>query len=116
MNFITQKKQRYQKFKPKESVELVKQYLSCIDELANVHLIFSSSLKMLSTLKKHSDKRESDDPDSSIDDSDKESAKQRIDWAVSVAQLSVDYFEELLKDLRQSYTAVRSPRDNMASQ
>jgi hypothetical protein len=111
MSYLTQKKkrfQRYQEFKQNESVQLVRQYLSCIDELANVHMIFSSSLKMLNTLKKHLKEREGIDPnpEPNPEDTDIETAEKRVDWAISVCQEAVDNFDELLKDLRQSYTAV----------
>jgi hypothetical protein len=69
-------------------------------------MIFNSSLKMLNTMKKHLNDREGDDPRPGREDPEMETARTRVDWAISVAREMVDNFEELLQDLRQSYTAV----------
>jgi hypothetical protein len=69
-------------------------------------MIFSSSLKMLNTLNTKLIEKEGDTPGPEPEDTDIEPAKNRVKWAISVAREAVGDFEELLQDLRQSYTAV----------
>jgi hypothetical protein len=57
IKFKRQKKRRYEPFKPNHSAELVRSYLSCIDELANLEMVLSGTLLLLTQLKDKSDKR-----------------------------------------------------------
>jgi hypothetical protein len=70
-------------------------------------MIFNSSLKMLDTLNKNLIKKDGEIPRPEPGDANMEPTEERVHWATIVTQNAVHDFEELLQDLRQSYTAVK---------
>jgi len=93
-------------FKRHESVKLVRDYLLCIDELTTLHWI---SCNTFDTLKDMSAKIIKEEKLSKPDNLGGESAKDRVDWAMSITKADKEKYEELLNDLRLSLTAVSAP-------
>jgi hypothetical protein len=99
---------RYEEFKRNESVKLVKEYLTCTDELTSICLVLKGKIAMLNQLLNNvatDEKKEfirKDDRDSGSC----ESAKERIEWALEIIKDQNSTFESLLEDLRLATQAV----------
>jgi hypothetical protein len=101
------KNRRYLEFQRKESVKLVREYLSCIDELTNIGNIIDNSISVLEGLRVDIEKMERDNP-APADNAEGESALERVNWAIGLVGNESLICRELLQDLRQSLTAVCS--------
>jgi len=100
------KDRRYLQFQRNESVKLVREYLSCIDELTTVGIILTNTITMLENLLKQIEKYEQEDPDAKPDNPEGESTTDRVKWAMAIVKEESILIQELLADLRQSLTAL----------
>ncbi|KAI4216338.1 MAG: hypothetical protein LQ351_001348 [Letrouitia transgressa] len=106
------KRRRFEKWAPNLTVQLVRKYLTCLDELTFVTLnlklkqtLFESTLEDIKRFEEEDEKmgKPPDNPDG-------ESAMERLEWAMATIKSDYDCFERLLVDLRQSLDAVRTPK------
>lgn len=105
------KRRRHQKWKPKMTVELVRDYLNCIDEVTTVSLLLKKQVDLFKILQLDVKKFETEDARSgrSADHSEGETSPQRLKFAMNHVNKQNEYFERLLIDLKQSMDAVSPP-------
>ena len=103
------KTRRYDRWKPRESVGLVEEYLMCADELKTLNLLFKKRVEFFRGLEK--DVMIQNDEDShgplSTENAKCESALERVQWAVDTAESQVKDTEMLIADLSQAMDSVR---------
>lgn len=106
---IVQKRRRYEPWKRDETVKLVRDYLSCIDELTTVKLILQKKVELFQGMQKDMRKFEAEDNRARKppDNPKGESAQERVVWAIVMVKTQLDCFERLLIDAKQSMDAVR---------
>lgn len=103
---------RYEEFKRHESVKLVKEYLTCTDELTSIVQVLKGKVSMLTQLLKNVEKDEQEERQNLLEElSDREpgnldSARDRIQWALSIVEDQDRAFKSLLDDLRLATEAV----------
>ena len=102
------KRRRYDQWKPKVTVELVRAFLSGIDELTAIKLILQKKVELFKIMQLDVKKFEIEDSRFSKTpvNSEGEPAGQRLKWAINTVQGQHECFERLLIDLKQSMDAV----------
>ena len=106
------KRRRYEQWKPKVTVKLVREFLGGIDELTTIKLILQKKVELFKVMQldvkkfEIEDSRFSKTPENSLG----ESALQRLDWAINTVKDQNECFERLLIDLKQSMDAVSIPQ------
>ena len=105
------KRRRYEKWEPKKTVKLVRDYLSCIDEVTTVSLILKRKVDLFKIMQHDVKKFETDDTRSgkAPDNLEGETSPQRLHWAMNLVKAQQECFERLLIDLKQSMDAVSLP-------
>ena len=102
------KRRRFEDWKPKRSVKLVRDYLTCLDELTYITLNLQSKVRLFDVIQTDVNKFEAEDlrmvktPDNPAG----ESMLSRLDWALNHVKQQHEVFERLLIDLKQSLDAV----------
>ena len=102
------KRRRYEKWQPKKTVDLVRDYLNCIDEITTIKIITHRQLDLFKIMQQDIKKFEAEDirKGNLPDNADGESALERLDWAVGMVKSQAECFDRLLVDLRQSMDAL----------
>ena len=102
------KRRRYEQWKPKKTVQLVREYLSCIDEVTTVRLIAQKKVELFTIMQQDLRKFEAEDlrMRKIPNNAEGESAEERLIWATNMVKAQADCFERLLIDLKQSMDAV----------
>jgi len=102
------KRRRYEEWKPKVTVQLVRDYLNCIDELTTVKLILQKKVELFKILQLDIKKFEADDMRSRRmpDNPESESSSERLVWALKMVREQHECFERLFIDLKQSMDAL----------
>jgi len=105
-----QKNRRGSRLRRLESVELVREYIACRDEISQIHDIFEQKLDFLKKLALHCRKMDTPLAESgSIGPStspSKETLIQRVDDAIEILLEPLDQLPRLLKDLTSSLNVV----------
>ncbi|KAL9102673.1 MAG: hypothetical protein Q9163_002195 [Psora crenata] len=102
------KRRRFEEWKPNVTVQLVREYLSCLDELTYITLNLQKKADLFKVMGLDVVKFETQDLESGKepDNSQGESSLDRVSWAENHAQHQHECFERLLIDLKQSLDAV----------
>ena len=102
------KRRRYDQWKPNATIQLVRNYLNCLDELTTVKVILRRKIDLFKVMQLDIKKFEAEDTRSRKlpDHLDGETAAERLVWALKVIKAQHDCFERLLIDLKQSMDAV----------
>lgn len=102
------KRRRYDPWKRNETVKLVREYLSCVDELTTVKLILHKKLELFQALLLDAKKFEVEDfrARNEPNNATGESSQERVVWALGMVKAQHDCFERLLIDLKQSMNAL----------
>ena len=102
------KRRRYEKWEPKKTVDLVRDYLNCIDEVTTIKLMTHKRLDLFKVMLQDVKKFEAEDLRMGTlpDNADGESASERLTWAIGVVKEQAECFDRLLIDLRQSLDAL----------
>jgi len=105
------KRRRYERWRPKKTVELVRDYLSCIDEITTIRIIQELKVELFKIMQLDIKKFEADDTRSrkAPDNPDGETSAERLVWAMNIVKAQHEAFERLLIDLKQSMDAVSFP-------
>ncbi|KAI9774155.1 MAG: hypothetical protein M1840_005248 [Geoglossum simile] len=109
------KEGRYKEWKRNDSVILVREYLTCIDELTSISVALNKKIKVLEGLQQDVQKFEMEDATTEPDNPDGERAAERLQWALDILKEQRTGYQELLVDLRLSLDAlfqVRSMEQN----
>ena len=106
------KRRRYDQWKPKITVKLVREYLSGIDELTTIKLILQKKVELFKVMQLDVKKFETEDSRfrKAPENAEGESSMQRLIWAMNTVKHQHECFERLLIDLKQSMDAVSLPR------
>ena len=102
------KRRRHAPWRKDETVKLVRDYLSCVDELTTVKLIYSKKYDLFKGMQQDVRKFETEDnrgkrmPDNPLG----ESAPERVKWALTMVKDQHDCYERLLIDTKQSMEAL----------
>ena len=102
------KRRRYDQWKPKVTVKLVRSYLTGIDELTAIKLILQKTVELFKVMQLDVKKFETEDNRyrKTPDNAEGESSLQRLIWATNTVKYQHECFERLLIDLKQSMDAV----------
>lgn len=102
------KRRRYDQWKPKVTVKLVRAYLSGIDELTTIKLILQKKVELFRIMQLDVKKFETEDYrfHKTPENAGGESSVQRLVWAMNTVRCQHECFERLLIDLKQSMDAV----------
>jgi len=89
-------------------VELVREYLNCIDEVTTIRLILQKKAELLKIMQQDIKKFEAEDTRirKVPGNADGETSPERLVWAALLVQHQNECFERLLIDLKQSMDAV----------
>ena len=102
------KRRRHEKWRPKITVQLVRDYLDCIDELTTVKIITHKKLDMFKVMQQDIQKFEAEDMrmGRTPDYAEGEAAGERLVWAIGMVKAQADCWDRLLIDLKQSMEAL----------
>ena len=102
------KRRRHEKWRPRVTVELVRDYLNCIDELTTVKIITHKKLDMFKVMQQDIKKFEAEDMrmGKTPDYVEGETAGERLLWAIGMVKAQADCWDRLLIDLKQSMDAL----------
>lgn len=102
------KRRRHEKWRPKVTVQLVRDYLDCIDELTTVKILTHKKLDLFKVMQQDIKKFEAEDMrKGKLPDFDgAETADERLVWAIGMVTAQADCFDRLLIDLKQSMDAL----------
>ena len=102
------KRRRYDQWKPKVTVKLVRAYLSGIDELTTIKLSLQKKVELFKIMQLDVKKFETEDNRfrKMPDNAGGESSVQRLVWAMNTVKYQHECFERLLIDLKQAMDAV----------
>lgn len=102
------KRRRYEKWQRNKTVELVRDYLNCIDEVKTIRLILQRNIELVNILEVDIKKFEADDirTHKAPDNPEGEASLERLVWAMGMVKAQHECFERLLIDLKQSMDAV----------
>ena len=106
------KRRRYDQWKPKVTVKLVRAFLIGIDELTTIKLILQKKVELFKVMQLDVKTFETEDDQwsrFSAKNAKGESSVQRLVWAMNAVKYQHECFERLLIDLKQSMDAVRVP-------
>jgi hypothetical protein len=100
---------RYDPWKRNESVRLVREYLTCIDELKTINVILTKKLDFFERLKEDCDRFELEDAENgkTPDNPNGETSETRILFVTHILKEAVEHSHRLLDDLTESMNAVR---------
>ena len=106
------KRRRYDQWKPKVTVQLVRAYLSGLDELTTIRLILQKKVELFKIMQLDVKKFETEDNRfrKTPDNAEGESSVQRLIWAMNTVKSQHECFERLLIDLKVSMDAVSLPQ------
>lgn len=109
--YLYQKRRRFESWKRNESVNLVREYLSCVDELTTIKLTLQKKLELFQALALDAKKFEIEDLQGQVEPNfpDGEKSQERVLWAMGMVKSQLDCFERLLIDTKQSMNAVCQP-------
>lgn len=103
---------RYEDFQRNASVKLVKEYLTCTDELTSIVQVLRGKVHMLQQLLKNVERDEQEDKHRLLEDLKErepgvlDSARDRIEWALALVEDQDRAFQSLLDDLRLATEAL----------
>ena len=102
------KRRRYDKWVPNKTVQLVREYLSGIDELTTIKMNMAGKVELFKTMQQDVKKHEAEDIRirKAPDNPDGESSYERVTWALRTVEAQQDVYERHLLDLKQSMDAV----------
>ena len=102
------KRRRYEKWRPKVTVQLVRDYLNCIDELTTIKIITHKKLDLFKIMQQDIKKFEAEDvrTGKKPDFDEGETSQERLVWATNMVKAQAECFDRLLIDLNQSMTAL----------
>ena len=103
------KRRRFDRWKRNESIKLVQDYITCVDELTLIVDLYVKKLDFLSRLRKDCELFEFQD-NHAPNNARGKPATVRIDWAIGVVEEAYVYLDSMLKDLKSSMGAVGLPR------
>ena len=106
------KRRRYDQWKPKVTVKLVRAFLSGIDELTTIRLSLQKKVELFKLMQLDVKNFETEDNclRKTPNNAEGESSVQRLVWAMNTVKEQHECFERLLIDLKQSMDAVSSPQ------
>lgn len=109
--YLCQKRRRFESWKRNESVNLVREYLSCVDELTTIKLTLQKKMDLFQALLLDIKKFEIEDLQRQKEPNspNSESSQERVLWAMGMVKWQLDCFERLLIDTNQSMNAVCYP-------
>lgn len=110
-NISTKKHRRYRPFQRSETVQLVREYLECTDELTTLHTIFQSKITILKSMRRLVEEGEEEEEAEEPDNPDGESHIVRLDWAIAIIKEADETCEGLMADCQSSLNAVRGSVD-----
>lgn len=118
-NIISQRDRKFDKFARNKSVDLVRQILACSDELSSICSVTRENISVMNEMLKHAQREEENErkymtssggaetcAEDEVNGLLCESARQRIEWALSILTRNLKCFESLLVDLRFATDAV----------
>lgn len=101
------KRRSYEKWKPKMTVNLVRDFHHCIDELTTIRLILRKKVDLFKIMQQDVKKFEMEDHRARKPfNPDGEPSPERLVWAMNMVKAQHDCFERLLIDLKQSMDAL----------
>ncbi|KAL8812163.1 MAG: hypothetical protein Q9200_001243 [Gallowayella weberi] len=102
------KRRRYAPWRKDETVKLVRDYLTCVDELTTVKLICQKQVDLFKGMQQDVRKFEAEDNRArrTPDFPQGESMHERVKWALTMVKSRHDTFERLLDDAKQSMEAL----------
>ncbi|KAL9629688.1 MAG: hypothetical protein Q9164_006768, partial [Protoblastenia rupestris] len=102
------KRRRFEEWKPKVTVKLVREHLSCVDELTYITLSLRKKLDLFTVMQLDIKKFETQDLRMGKEPSnfEGESSLERLSWAVATVKHQHECFERLLVDVKVSLDAV----------
>ncbi|KAL8739425.1 MAG: hypothetical protein Q9190_007774 [Brigantiaea leucoxantha] len=102
------KRRRHAPWRKDETVKLVRDYLSCVDELTTAKMIYQKKVELFKGMQQDVRKFETEDNRARkpVDNHNGESASERVKWALIICKAQYDSFERLLLDAKQSMEAV----------
>lgn len=105
------KRRRYEKWERNKTVQLVRDFQSCIDEMTTIKLILQKKTELFKVMQLDIKKFETDDTRSrkDPDNPEGETSLERLTWAAGMVKGQHECFERLAIDLRQSMDAVSRP-------
>lgn len=106
------KRRCHEKWIPKKTVELVRNYLSCIDELTTIRLILRRKVELFKVMLQDIKKFEAEDTRARTmaDNPDGETSAERLVWATRLAKAQYECHERLSTELKQSLDTVSLPQ------
>jgi hypothetical protein len=99
------KRRRFDGWKRYESIKLVRDYITCVDELTLIVDLYAKKLDFLSRLRKDCELFEFQEKEAPNNDRGKPTLV-RIDWAIGVIEEAFVLLDSMLKDLKISMSAV----------
>ncbi|KAI9822397.1 MAG: hypothetical protein M1827_000116 [Pycnora praestabilis] len=99
------KRRRFDKWQRYESIKLVRDYITCTDELTLIVQMYAQKVDFFSRLKKDCQQFEAEETKTPNNPLGK-SAVARIDWAVGVVEEEYVILEAMLQDLKISMSAL----------
>ena len=102
------KRRRYDRWQPNKTVQLVREYLSGIDELTTIRVNIAKKVEFFTVMQQDVKKHEVEDTRmrKAPDNPDGESSIERVSWALKMVEAQLNVFDRLLLDLKQSMDAV----------
>ncbi|KAL8698603.1 MAG: hypothetical protein Q9224_001780 [Gallowayella concinna] len=102
------KRRRYAPWRKDETVRLVRDYLTCVDELTTVKLICQKQVDLFKGMQQDVRRFEAEDNRArrTPDFPQGESMHERVKWALTMVKSRHDTFESLLNDAKQSMEAL----------
>ena len=102
------KRRRYDQWQPNKTVQLVREYLSGIDELTTIKVNLATKRDFFTVMQQDVKKNEADDirMRKTPDNANGESSVERVSWALRMVENKLEVFDRLLLDLKQSMDAV----------
>ena len=102
------KRRCYEKWFPKKTVELVRNYLSCIDELTTIRLILQRKLDLFKTMLDDINKFEIEDARARNlpNNPGGETSSERLEWAIKLVKAQHECHVRLSTELKSSLDTV----------
>ena len=105
------KRQRYDRWEPNKTVQLVRKFLQGVDELTTIKVNMAQKVELYRIMQLDVKKHEAEDTmmRKAPDNPDGESSLERVRWASKMIEQQQDVIERLLLDLKHSMEAVSAP-------
>ena len=102
------KRRRYDKWVRGETVKLVRDYLTCVDELTSVKAIIQKKVEFFTRISVDVKRFEAEDMKAMLmpNNQNGETMNSRVDFALNIVKHQCDCYERLLIDLKQSMNAL----------